>query len=84
MKIINVKEMVVMFLHVLVHDVKNREIQREFVWSGEIVSCQFNLVLLVVLRLHDDLLAKPQLVTNACIDSHWRHFEVTVSYIGLN
>lgn len=79
MKIINVKEMVVMFLHVLVHDVKNREIQREFVWSG-----QFNLVLLVVLRLHDDLLAKPQLVTNACINSHWRHFEVTVSYIGLN
>lgn len=37
-KIIEVEEMVAMFLYMLAHDVKNREIQREFVRSGEIVS----------------------------------------------
>ncbi|KAL4026637.1 hypothetical protein IC575_015073 [Cucumis melo] len=33
-KIVDVEEMVAMFLHVLAHDVKNRVIQREFVRSG--------------------------------------------------
>ncbi|KAL0556367.1 hypothetical protein IC582_004880 [Cucumis melo] len=39
-EIVDIEEMVAMFLHVLAHDVKNRVIQREFVWSGEIVSRQ--------------------------------------------
>ena len=47
-KIVDVEEMVVMFLHVLAHDVKNHVIQREFVWSDETVSRHFNLVLLDV------------------------------------
>ncbi|KAA0063228.1 putative nuclease HARBI1 [Cucumis melo var. makuwa] len=59
-KVIDVEEMVAMFLHILAHDVKNRMIQREFVRSGETVSRHFNLVLLAVLRLHDELLKKPQ------------------------
>ncbi|KAA0042481.1 putative nuclease HARBI1 [Cucumis melo var. makuwa] len=33
-EIVNVEEMVAMFLHVLAHDVKNRVIQQEFVQSG--------------------------------------------------
>ncbi|TYK04787.1 retrotransposon protein [Cucumis melo var. makuwa] len=53
--------MVVMFLNVLAHDVKDCVIQREFVRSGEIVSQHFNLILLVVLRLHDELIKKPML-----------------------
>ncbi|KAL0544463.1 hypothetical protein IC582_019578 [Cucumis melo] len=45
-EIIDVEEMVAMFLHVLAYIVKNRVIQREFVQSDEIVSRHFNLVLL--------------------------------------
>ncbi|KAA0033883.1 putative nuclease HARBI1 [Cucumis melo var. makuwa] len=65
-EIVDVEEMVVMFLHILAHDVKNHVIQREFIQSGETVSRHFNLVLLDVVRLHDELLKKP--VTNNCTD----------------
>ncbi|KAA0050755.1 putative nuclease HARBI1 [Cucumis melo var. makuwa] len=68
-------EMVAMFLHILAHDMKNRMIQRQFVQSGETVSRHFNLVLLAVLRLHDELLKKPQPVTNSCTDPRWKWFE---------
>ncbi|KAL0541770.1 hypothetical protein IC582_021827 [Cucumis melo] len=51
--------MVAMFLHVLAHDVKNRVIQREFVRSGETVSRHFNIVLLAVLRLYEELIKRP-------------------------
>ncbi|KAA0063430.1 putative nuclease HARBI1 [Cucumis melo var. makuwa] len=74
-EVIDVEEMVVMFLHILVHDMKNRMIQRKFQWSGETVSRHFNLVLLEVLWLHDELLKKPQLVTNSCTDPRWKWFE---------
>ncbi|KAL0536146.1 hypothetical protein IC582_025084 [Cucumis melo] len=37
-EIVDVEEMVAMFLHVLAHDAKNCVIQREFVRSGETVS----------------------------------------------
>ncbi|KAL0561378.1 hypothetical protein IC582_001803 [Cucumis melo] len=67
--------MVAMFLHILAHDVKNRMIQRQFVRSGDTVSRHFNLVLLAILRLHNELLKKPQLVTNSCTDSRWKWFE---------
>ena len=77
-EIVDVKEMVAMFLHVLAHDVKNRIIQRDFVRLGETVSRHFNLVLLVVLRLHDELLKKPQPVTNTRTDSRWSCFEVRI------
>ncbi|KAA0031730.1 retrotransposon protein [Cucumis melo var. makuwa] len=43
-EIVDVEEMVAMFLHVLVHDVKNCVIQREFERSDETVSRYFNLV----------------------------------------
>ncbi|KAL4038826.1 hypothetical protein IC575_002457 [Cucumis melo] len=58
-EIVDVEEMVAMFLYVLTHDVKNRVIQREFIRLGETVSRHFNLVLLVMLRLHDELIKKP-------------------------
>ncbi|KAA0054020.1 putative nuclease HARBI1 [Cucumis melo var. makuwa] len=72
-----------MFLHVLAHDVKNRVIQREFVRSGEIVSQHFNLILLVVIRLHNKLLKKLQPVTNTCINPQWKCFE-DGTYIKVN
>uniref|UniRef100_A0A9I9ELZ5 DUF8040 domain-containing protein n=1 Tax=Cucumis melo TaxID=3656 RepID=A0A9I9ELZ5_CUCME len=52
--------MVAMFLHILAHDVKNRVIQRKFMRSGETIFHHFNMVLLAVIRLHDELLKKPQ------------------------
>ncbi|TYK19044.1 putative nuclease HARBI1 [Cucumis melo var. makuwa] len=60
-EIVNVEEMVAMFLHVLAHDVTNRAIQREFVRSGETVSLHFNLVLLAVVRLYEELIKRPVL-----------------------
>lgn len=51
MKIDNIEEMVAMFLHLLVHDMKNHEIQWEFIRFRETVSQHFNIALLVMLRL---------------------------------
>ena len=76
MKIVDVEEMVEIFLHVLTYNVKNQVIQRDFVWSSEKISHHFNLVLLVVLHQHDELLKKPQPVTNTCANPRWRWFEV--------
>ena len=50
--------MVAIFLHVLAHDVKNREIQRDFVPYGETVSRHFDVVLMIVLCL---------------LESYWRN-----------
>uniref|UniRef100_A0A9I9DZU3 DUF8040 domain-containing protein n=1 Tax=Cucumis melo TaxID=3656 RepID=A0A9I9DZU3_CUCME len=74
-EIVDVEEMVAMFLHVLAHDVKNRVIQREFVWSGETVSRHFNIVLLAVLRLYEELIKRPVPVTSNCNDQRWKCFE---------
>uniref|UniRef100_A0A9I9E610 DUF8040 domain-containing protein n=1 Tax=Cucumis melo TaxID=3656 RepID=A0A9I9E610_CUCME len=63
-EIVDVEEMVAMFLHVLAHDVKNRVIQREFVLSGETVSRHFNIVLLAVVRLYEELIKRPVLYVN--------------------
>ena len=78
-EVIDVEEMVAMFLHILAHDVKNRMIQKEFARSGETVSRHFNIVLLAILRLHDELLKKPQPVTNSCTDPRWKWFEVSTN-----
>ncbi|KAL4035615.1 hypothetical protein IC575_004318 [Cucumis melo] len=77
-EVVDVEEMVAMFLHILAHDVKNRVIQREFMRSGETISRHFNMVLLAVIRLHDELLKKPQPVPNECTDQRWRWFEVHI------
>ncbi|KAL0555913.1 hypothetical protein IC582_004415 [Cucumis melo] len=75
-EIVDIEEIVAMFLHVLAHDVKNRVIQREFVRSGETVSQYFNIVLLSVVRLYEELIKKPALVINNCNDQRWKCFEV--------
>ncbi|KAA0052283.1 putative nuclease HARBI1 [Cucumis melo var. makuwa] len=72
-EVVDVEEMVAMFLHILAHDVKNRVIQREFMRSGETISRHFNMVLLAVIRLHEELLKKPQPVPNECIDQRWSY-----------
>ncbi|KAA0052247.1 putative nuclease HARBI1 [Cucumis melo var. makuwa] len=57
-EVVDVEEMVTMYLHILAHDVKNCVIQREFMHSSEIIFRHFNMVLLAVIRLHDELLKK--------------------------
>ncbi|KAA0041234.1 retrotransposon protein [Cucumis melo var. makuwa] len=74
-EVVDVEEMVAMFLHILAYDVKNRVIQREFIRSGETISRHFNMVLLAVIQLHQELLKKPQPVPNDCTDQRWRWFE---------
>uniref|UniRef100_A0A9I9E3C9 DUF8040 domain-containing protein n=1 Tax=Cucumis melo TaxID=3656 RepID=A0A9I9E3C9_CUCME len=71
-EIVDVEEMVAMFLHIFAHDVKNRVIQREFVRSGETVSRHFNIVLLAVLRLYEELIKRPVPVTSNCNDQRWK------------
>ncbi|KAA0041834.1 putative nuclease HARBI1 [Cucumis melo var. makuwa] len=78
-EIVDVEKMVVKFVHVLAHNVKNCVIQRKFVWSDETVSQHFNLVLLVVLRLHDELIKKQVPVTNNCTDQRLKCFEVNMA-----
>ncbi|KAL4035629.1 hypothetical protein IC575_004332 [Cucumis melo] len=70
--------MVAMFLHILAHDVMNRVIQREFVRSGETVSRHFNIVLLAVLRLYEELIKRLVPVTSNCNDQRWKCFEVGI------
>ncbi|KAL4022707.1 hypothetical protein IC575_016451 [Cucumis melo] len=76
-EIVDVEEMIAMFA-ILAHDVKNRIIQREFVRFGETVSRHFNIVLLVVLRLYEELIKRPVLVTNNYNDQRWKCFEIGI------
>ncbi|KAL0556487.1 hypothetical protein IC582_005001 [Cucumis melo] len=78
-EVVDVEEMVAMFLHIVVHDVKNRVIQRKFMRSGKTISRHFNMVLLAVIRLHDELWKKSQPVNSDCTDQRWRWFEVPIS-----
>ncbi|KAA0060656.1 putative nuclease HARBI1 [Cucumis melo var. makuwa] len=78
-EVVDVEEMVAMFLHIVAYDVKNRVIQREFMRLDKTIFCHFNMVLLAVTRLHDELLKKPQPVPNDCTNRRWRWFEVHIS-----
>ncbi|KAL4035117.1 hypothetical protein IC575_003792 [Cucumis melo] len=78
-EIVDVEEMVVMFLYILAHDMNNRVIQRKFVRSGETVSRHFSLMLLAVVRLHDELIKKLVPVTNHLHKSTMEVFRGTCS-----
>ncbi|KAL0561205.1 hypothetical protein IC582_001626 [Cucumis melo] len=47
--------------------------------SGETISHHFNMILLAIIRLHDELLKKPQLVPSDFTNQRWRWFEVHTS-----
>ncbi|KAL4035776.1 hypothetical protein IC575_004483 [Cucumis melo] len=81
-EIVDVEKIVAMFLHVLAHDVKNRVIQEEFVWFSETISRHFNLVLLAVVRLYEELIKRPVPMTNNCNDQCWKCFEVDMNCLG--
>ena len=54
-----INELVVSFIHIITHNVKNRVLKGQIARSGETVSRQFLSVLNSVLKLHNMLLRKP-------------------------
>ncbi|XP_057419128.1 protein ALP1-like, partial [Lotus japonicus] len=73
--LVPIEEQVAIFLHILAHHAKNRVIKFKFQRSGETVSRYFNLVLSSVLRLHGNLLKKPDPIPEDCIDNRWKWFK---------
>lgn len=71
-----VEEQVAVFLNILAHHTKNRSIQVRFSRSGQTISRYCHRVLAAVLRLHSDLLAKPEPVPQDCTDERWKWFKV--------
>ncbi|XP_024640539.1 uncharacterized protein [Medicago truncatula] len=72
---VTVKEQVAVFLNVLAHHTKNRSIQVRLSRSGQTISKYCHRVLAAVLRLHNDLLAKPEPVPQDCTDERWKWFK---------
>lgn len=75
-----VDEQVAMFLHVIAHHVKNRVITDRFRRSGETVSKYFNNVLHAIIRLHKELLKKPEPILDDCDDDRWKYFKVDIMF----
>ncbi|XP_057432473.1 uncharacterized protein LOC130725244 [Lotus japonicus] len=70
-----IEEQVAIFLNILAHHKKNRDIQVTYYRSGETISRYFHNVLFSVLRLHELLLAKPEPVPQDCTDERWKYFK---------
>ena len=63
-----------MFLHILVHDLKNRVVQGMFTRLGETVSRQFHIVLEAVLKLGKYYIKLVSHNTDCSEDIKWRYF----------
>jgi hypothetical protein len=64
---ITLEEQLVMFLHTLGHNLRNRKIGHNFGHSGETVSRYFHKVLKAIVALHSDYLKPPVLTTPSVI-----------------
>ncbi|CAN1824999.1 Protein ALP1-like [Linum perenne] len=72
---VDVEEMIVMFLHMLGHNTKNRILQTQFGRSSKTVCAVIHAVLSSVLRLHRTLYRKAVPVPNHCKHVNWKHFK---------
>ncbi|KAG6469953.1 hypothetical protein ZIOFF_070889 [Zingiber officinale] len=86
---ISISELVISFLHIIAHNVKNRILKRQTARSDETVSRQFHLVLNFVLRLHNILLKKPEPIPENYTDERWKWFKGCLgaldgTYINVN
>jgi hypothetical protein len=70
------EQIVAQFVYTLSHHLKNRTIGRFFFRSGKTVSKQFNLCLLVVLKLQHFLLKIPEPIPENSTDDNWKYFKV--------
>ncbi|KAF5947136.1 hypothetical protein HYC85_017364 [Camellia sinensis] len=77
------QHIVAMFLTVLGHHHKNRNVKFNFMRSGQTVSKYFNDVLKAVLRLQGVLLKTPEPITAGCRDDRWRWFQVWMTQLLL-
>ncbi|KAG6502968.1 hypothetical protein ZIOFF_035257 [Zingiber officinale] len=73
---ISINELVIYFLHIIAHNVKNRVLKRQTARSGETISRHFHLVLNSILRLHNILLKKPEPIPENYTDDRWKWFKV--------
>ncbi|CAH9091185.1 unnamed protein product, partial [Cuscuta epithymum] len=71
----SIEEMVISFLHIIGHNIKNRVLKRQVARSGETVSRHFQSVLNAVIRLHSICFKKPEPIPETCMDERWRCFK---------
>ncbi|KAI4365431.1 hypothetical protein MLD38_021415 [Melastoma candidum] len=76
-----VDEQVALFLHILAHHVKNRVIKFRFHYSGETTSRHFRNVLNNVIRLHEELIKKPEPIPEGSLDEKWKWFKNCIGAI---
>ncbi|KAG6492893.1 hypothetical protein ZIOFF_047863 [Zingiber officinale] len=72
----SINELVISFLHIIAHNVKNRVLKRQTARFGETISRQFHLVLNSILWLHNILLKKPEPISENYTDDRWKWFKV--------
>ncbi|CAN1272354.1 Protein ALP1-like [Linum perenne] len=72
---VDVDEMLVMFLHTIGHNTKNRVLQEHFCRSGETIGRHLHCVLRAIVRLHPILLCKPEPIPENSDDFRWKHFK---------
>ncbi|KAG6482883.1 hypothetical protein ZIOFF_059522 [Zingiber officinale] len=85
----SINELVISFLHIIAHNVKNRVLKRQTARSGETISRQFHLVLNSIMRLHNILLKKSEPILENCTDDRWKWFKgclgaLDETYINVN
>ena len=73
---LQVNGQVAMFLHTIGHHVKNRVIKFQFIRSGETISKYFHNVFHSIIRLHGELLVRPEPIPEDSTDERWRWFKV--------
>ncbi|CAN1777738.1 hypothetical protein LINPERHAP1_LOCUS14169 [Linum perenne] len=72
---VDVDEMVVMFLHTVGHNTKNRILQLHFGRSSKTICAVIHAVLSSILNLHRTLYHKPVSVPDHCQHMNWKHFK---------
>ncbi|CAN1773768.1 hypothetical protein LINPERHAP1_LOCUS12647 [Linum perenne] len=73
---VDVEEMVVMFLHTVGHNTKNRILQRLIGHSSKTICVVIHAVLSSILQLHQSLYRKAISVFDHCQHVNWKHFKV--------
>ncbi|KAG6488983.1 hypothetical protein ZIOFF_050241 [Zingiber officinale] len=71
----SINELVISFLHIIAHNMKNRVLKYQTARSGETVNRQFHLALNYVLRLHNILLKKPEPIPKNCTGERRKWFK---------
>ena len=72
----SINELVVSFLHIIAHNVKNRVLKRQIARSGETISRQFHSILNSILKLHNILLRKLEPILENSTYERWKWFKV--------